>query len=70
MSLADKIINNVRTLPESKQIEVLDFIEYLRAKTERQENTGWSDFSLSSAMRGMENEESPYSLKDLKESFS
>ncbi len=70
MSLADKIINNVRTMPESKQIEVLDFIEYLRAKTERQENTGWSDFSLSSAMRGMENEESPYSLKDLRESFS
>jgi len=70
MSLADKIINNVRALPESKQIEVLDFIEYLRAKTDRQENTGWSDFSLSSAMRGMENEESPYSLNDLKESFS
>ena len=43
MSLADKIINNVRTLPESKQIEALDFIEYLRVKTERQENTGWSD---------------------------
>ncbi len=70
MSLADKIINNVRALPESKQIEVLDFIEYLRVKTDRQENTGWSDFSLSSAMRGMENEESPYSLNDLKESFS
>jgi hypothetical protein len=70
MSLADKIINNVRTLPESKQIEVLDFIEYLRVKTERQENTGWSDFSLSSAMRGMENEESPYSLNDLRKSFS
>ena len=70
MSLADKIINNVKALPVSKQIEVLDFIEYLRAKTDRQENTGWSDFSLSSAMRGMENEESPYSLNDLKESFS
>jgi hypothetical protein len=70
MSLADKIIKNVNALPKSKQIEVLDFIEYLRTKTERQENTGWSDFSLSSAMRGMENEKSPYSLNDLKESFS
>jgi hypothetical protein len=70
MSLADKIIKNVSALPKSKQIEVLDFIEYLRTKTERQENTGWSDFSLSSAMRGMENEKSPYSLNDLKESFS
>jgi hypothetical protein len=70
MSLADKIIHHVRALPESKQIEVLDFIEYLRIKADRQENTGWSDFSLSAAMRGMENEESPYSLNDLKESFS
>jgi len=35
MSLADKIINNVRALPESKQMEVLDFIEYLRVKTDR-----------------------------------
>jgi len=70
MSLADKIINNVRALPESKQLEVLDFIEYLRVKTDRQEKTEWTDFSLSSAMRGMENEESPYSLNDLKESFS
>lgn len=29
----------------------------------------WSDFSLSSAMRGMEDETSLYSLADLKESF-
>ena len=26
MSLADKIIKNVKALPESKQIEILDFI--------------------------------------------
>ena len=70
MSLANKIINNVKELPELKQIEVLDFIEYLRLKTERQENIEWSTLSLSSAMRGMENEQSHYSLNDLKESFS
>ncbi len=29
----------------------------------------WSDFSLSSAMRGMEDEISWYSLEDIKESF-
>jgi len=70
MSLANKIINNVKELPELKQIEVLDFIEYLKLKTERQENIEWSTLSLSSAMRGMENEQSYYSLNDLKESFS
>ncbi|WDN87818.1 hypothetical protein BuS5_00786 [Desulfosarcina sp. BuS5] len=70
MSLANKIINNVKELPELKQIEVLDFIEYLKLKTERQENIEWSTLSLSSAMRGMENEQSHYSLNDLKEFFS
>jgi uncharacterized protein DUF2281 len=70
MSLANKIINKVKELPELKQIEVLDFIEYLKLKTERQENIDWSTLSLSSAMRGMENEQSHYSLNDLKESFS
>ena len=70
MSLADKITKNVKALPESKQIEILNFIEYLRVKTERQANIEWTDFSLSSAMRGMEDEQAPYSLNDLKESFS
>jgi hypothetical protein len=70
MNLTNKIIENVKELPELKQIEVLDFIEYLRLKTERQENIEWSTLSLSSAMRGMENEQSHYSLNDLKESFS
>ena len=70
MNLADKIIKNAKELPESKQIEILDFIEYLRIKTERQKNIEWSMASLSSAMRGLENEQSHYSLNDLKESFS
>ena len=70
MSLANKIINNVKELPELKQIEVLDFIEYLKLKTERQENIEWSTLSLSAAMRGLENEQSYYSVNDLKESFS
>ncbi|MCP4575850.1 MAG: DUF2281 domain-containing protein [Deltaproteobacteria bacterium] len=70
MNLADKIIKNIRELPESKQMEVLDFVEYLKIKTERQENIEWSMLSLSTAMRGMEDEQSHYSLNDLEESFS
>jgi len=38
MSLTDKIIENVRSLPESKQMEILDFVEYLRAKIEKEKN--------------------------------
>ncbi len=49
---------------------MLDFIIYLRLKPEKEENIAWMDFSLSSAMRGIEEEKSPYSLNDLKETFS
>jgi hypothetical protein len=51
MSLEEKIIRNIQELSESKKAEVLDFVEYLRGKTEER---GWSEFSLTSAMRGME----------------
>ena len=67
MSLEEKIIQHIHELPESKKAEVLDFVEYLRNKIEERD---WSDFSLSFAMRGMENEISPYSLEDLKEAFA
>ena len=70
MSIAERIIQNVKTLPVSKQIEILDFVEYLRSRTEKEENIEWTDLSLSSAMRGIEDEKSPYSLNDLKETFS
>ena len=70
MSLAEKIMKQVQTLPESKQVEVLGFVEYLRLKAEKQEIKDWTDLSLSSAMRGVEEEQSPYSLNDIKESFS
>jgi hypothetical protein len=66
MSLEEKIIEGIRDLPESNKAEVLDFVEYLKTKTEEKD---WSVFSLSSAMRGMEDENPPYSLRDLKESF-
>ena len=66
MSLEDKIMKEIQDLPESKKAEVLDFVGYLKA---RAEDKDWSVFSLSSAMRGMEDEDSPYSLGDLQESF-
>ena len=69
-SLVETIMKHIQTLAESKQIEIFDFVEYLRSKVEKQEIKDWTDFSLSSAMRGIEDEETPYSLNDLKESFS
>ncbi len=54
---------------------VLDFVEYLLLKIERgdtyRDTLAWSDLSLSLAMRGMEDEDTPdYSIADLKEVFT
>jgi hypothetical protein len=71
MKLQEKILHNVESLPEPLQTEVLDFIEFLKSKEHQQneENKTWSTFSLSNALRGMENEDYQYSVKDLKEKF-
>ncbi|MGD9971743.1 MAG: hypothetical protein AB7S77_01655 [Desulfatirhabdiaceae bacterium] len=67
LSIEEKIIRHVQHLPTPLKVEVLDFVEYLRIKTG---NNDWSNFSLSTAMTGMEDEPSPYSLQDIMESFS
>jgi len=75
MALSERIQEHVERLPASFQAEVLDFVEYLLAKAEReavsQERRLWSNLSLSSAMRGMEEEDVPtYTIADLKVVFS
>ena len=75
MTLTDKIQASVQKLPTAYQAEVLDFVEYLLAKTTRstqeQEESRWSDLSLTFAMRGMEDEDAPqYTKADLKVIFS
>jgi hypothetical protein len=73
MTLTEKILKHVKDLPEPFQAEVLDFIEYLESKAAQSKGdiseTEWSELSLSFAMRGIEDESSPYSLDDLKERF-
>jgi hypothetical protein len=74
MTTAQAIAERVMSLPEDAQREVLDFVEFIETRktgpSERQDEASWSILSLASAMRGMEDEDSPYSLDDLKESFS
>jgi len=75
MQVTEKIQQDVQKLPEIFQVEVLDFVEYLLSKSERetlrQDEHEWSTFSLASAMRGMEDETTPtYTTADLKVSFS
>ncbi len=75
MTITDKIQAGVQKLPTAYQAEVLDFVEYLLAKTARDaresEESRWSEVSLTLAMRGMEGEDAPqYTTADLKEIFS
>lgn len=75
MAVTEKINQSVHRLPERLQTEVLDFVEYLLTKSEREtqarDEGEWTHLSLSLAMRGVEDEEeTDYSFSDLKESFS
>jgi hypothetical protein len=69
MKTADRIHEQVQGLPESVQREVLNFVEYLAHKL-RQEDTRWSEFSLKTALRGLEDDVWPeYAEDDLKEKW-
>jgi len=73
MTTAQAIVEQLPSLPEDAQAEVLDFIEFIKTRKvgegERRDDAEWATFSLASAMRGTEDEQSPYTLDDLKESF-
>jgi hypothetical protein len=71
MNIVEKIIEELKSMPESDQAKVLDFLEYLKSKKGRkEEDSEWSQFSLDSAMKGIEEDPSPYGIEDIKEKFS
>ena len=71
MDIVERILEQVKSMPELDQTEVLDFVEYLKSKKWRkEEDSEWSRFSLDSAMRGIEEEPCPYGIQDMKERFS
>ena len=57
MRLEEIILKHLQELPGPEKAEVLNFIEYLQAKTQKKDRSGWTSFSLSSAMRDMGDEE-------------
>jgi hypothetical protein len=76
MTITESIYQYVQMLPDTLQQEVLDFVKFLLFKrdqdiTPEQDEIEWTNFSLASAMRGMEDEDTPiYTTADLKEVFS
>jgi len=69
MGFAEKICQRIQEMPESVQAEVLDFVEFIDLKERGACEHAWSEFSLSAAMRGMEDEAAVYTESDLKEKF-
>jgi Protein of unknown function (DUF2281) len=66
----EKIVENLKTMPESAQAEVLDYVEDLKSKKEGgDEDSKWGEFSLDSVVRGIAEEASPYGVQDIKEKF-
>jgi hypothetical protein len=66
MTVADKIVHHTHHLPESIQVEILDFVEYLEVRTKARDQANWTVFSLSHAMRDMDSEDFQYWKNDLK----
>lgn len=74
MSTIEKINLHVRQLPRPLQVEVLNFVEFLASKLSggesRQTDVLWSQFSISQAMRDLEEEAGPvYDESDMKEKW-
>jgi hypothetical protein len=77
MVLIEKLQSDMQKLPKDRQQEVLDFVEFLLAKSEqdaaRQEEVEWSNTALAYTMKRMDEEEGEdgpvYTLNDLKERY-
>ena len=69
MSTAERIIQELSELRPERQSEVLDFIEFVKEKEKKREENLFFESSLSSAMRGMEDEDAIYSEADINEKF-
>jgi len=67
MNTEEKINGLLKELPAELHVEVLDFVEFLSRKR-RIDDLQWSQLSIESALRGMEEEDGPeYTDEDLVE---
>ena len=76
MSTIERLSVETGKLPESSQMEVLHFVEFLMSKTKndssgsRQEDLEWYELSLAEAARGIEDDDIPeYTDSDFKEKW-
>lgn len=73
MTATEQITARLKQLPPQLQREVLDFIEFLAQRVAQgeaiSEEADWMRFSLTQAMNGLDDEESDYTVADVKEKW-
>lgn len=75
MNIAE-LIEKIQTLPEDKQAEVFDHVDFLAERFGLRRTAGdWTErefqaLSLAEAMRGMEDEAAIYGEEDIRERWS
>jgi hypothetical protein len=74
MSTIQSLEQQIALLPKAAQEELTHFLraltdKYSHEKSEHETMEQWSAFSLSSAMRDIEDEETPYTNADSKEQW-
>jgi hypothetical protein len=70
MTIVEKIVDQLKSMPQSAQAEVLGFVEYIKSEEKHiSDYDEWSRFSLEPAMRDIREEPAFYRIEDLKERF-
>lgn len=69
MVMNQTIQNYIEKLPASYQEVVVDFLAFLLAKAEREQDVEWPNISVTCVMRDVEDEPSEYSIADLKVAY-
>ena len=69
MSTAEKIALEIKELASDNQAEVLDFVQFIKKREKFKDDRNLKYFSLTQAMRGMEEEPALYDLNDIRESI-
>ena len=68
MSTLELLAHKVESLPGALQLEVIDFVDFLLTRDEKQsrnEDKQWSTFSMQNAVRGFEDDPVTYSKSDV-----
>jgi hypothetical protein len=70
-----ELIERLQALPRDKQAEVFDFVEFLSARSGKEQahargewsDTEFADLAMAQALRGLEDDPVAYTLADLRE---